>query len=365
MKAKIINVGLSCCPTFVNFLIANYYKIKVGLDKEIWGGHSFKSEIQRNLQLFLSPIEQRDSWLCHKLMNDIIASYVIWGVTPNEYFTFNFRNRGKTERDTFASVKIKDQILIKYYGSNWRNIFFELEDKWEFYKKYSYFFKREAMLLDSLHIEDGIRFLQKHERCIAKPVLGQCGKGIHLINYSDFEDMQKCKTFLQQYKESYLLEELIEQDPFMARWNASSVNTIRIASINNNGTIKVLFAFLKTGRAGSCTDNGGSGGIIAVIDHTNGEVSSNGQDEFNNVYELHPDSMCEFEGIQIPRWKELLNEVVQVHSQLAHHRYIGFDYALSIDRGWVMVEANWGAFQMYQSILGVGMRSEFSSCFLN
>lgn len=364
MKNAIINIFANRCPSVLSFLIANSYKFKIGLENEIWGGQVFDDEIQRNLKLFLSPQEYNRCWVRNYIINDIISSYVMWGVTPNEYFTFNFRSKNKKERDKFASVKQKDQILIGYYGTTWRKVFLELEDKWGFYQICSDFFKREVILLKNLDEDKIIHFWKNQKQAILKPVQGQCGKGIELIRFNNFRRLEDCLDFLKHYEESYILEELIIQDHSMAKWNETSVNTIRVASINRDGDIEIFLSFLKTGRKGFCTDNGGSGGIIAVIDHTNGKIISDGYDELNGVYQTHPDTLCGFKGYEIPRWQELLSLVKIVHSRLSQHRYIGFDFALSINKGWVLVEANWGAFQMYQSITGVGLKNKFQEYFV-
>lgn len=39
-------------------------------------------------------------------------------------------------------------------------------------------------------------------------------------------------------------------------------------------------------------------------------------------------------------------------------KYIGWDFALT-ERGWVLIEGNWGQYVAQQSALGKGLRTEF------
>ena len=116
--------------------------------------------------------------------------------------------------------------------------------------------------------------------------------------------------------------------------------------------------FFRTGRAGSCVDNAGIGGIFANVDATTGILYTDGIDEAGHFYEFHPDSKMKYKGWEIPRWSELLDTVERVHKQcMPHHLYIGWDFALT-DTGWVLIEGNWGQF-VSQYADHVGFRNRF------
>lgn len=76
-------------------------------------------------------------------------------------------------------------------------------------------------------------------------------------------------------------------------------------------------------------------------------------------YDCHPDSKKQFKGFTIPRWNELLEEAKQAHLSLSGKQvYVAFDFALS-EKGWVIVEANWGDFVLQQTALKRGLKYNF------
>ena len=160
--------------------------------------------------------------------------------------------------------------------------------------------------------------------------------------------------------DDWIVEELIVQDARFSEWNPSSVNTIRIPSFRTANGIFVFAPFMRTGRKGSPVDNGGAGGIMVSIDSNNGVICTNAIDELGHSFILHPDSNKEFKGWIVPNWDQLLALSAEVHNSLPeYHKYIGFDFALSQDKGWVLVEGNWGDFICQQATLGRGLKKEF------
>ena len=144
-------------------------------------------------------------------------------------------------------------------------------------------------------------------------------------------------------KEDWIAEELIIQHKETEAWNPSSVNTFRIPSFRAKEGVHILQPFFRTGRKGSVVDNAGHGGIFAVFDPETGIITTDGVDEYGGRFECHPDSGKKFKGWKIPYWDELKALVAEVHHSLPeHHRYVGFDFALTKEGQWVLVEGNWG-----------------------
>jgi len=123
----------------------------------------------------------------------------------------------------------------------------------------------------------------------------------------------------------------------------------------------VLKPFLRMGRHGSIVDNGGSGGIFAVVDEMSGSLTTCGVDEFGHVFERHPDSMHLIKGWQVPRWKELLKTAEEVHRTVPNYPYVGWDFALT-KTGWVLIEGNWGQF-LSEAADKEGIKCKFDSMF--
>ena len=105
-------------------------------------------------------------------------------------------------------------------------------------------------------------------------------------------------------------------------------------------------------------DNGGSGGVFAVINPETGIVYTDGIDETGKYYSEHPDSGVKYKGWQVPRWQELCEAVEKAHKNyLPKHHYVGWDWALT-DQGWTLIEENWGQF-LLQFVEKVGRKRAF------
>lgn len=113
----------------------------------------------------------------HDLSKDVIDSYILHGVIPNEYFMFGFlNNHDKAYRNSCLSVKEKDLVCMSQPYS--KEALKQMTDKGLFYSLTSKYFKREVVVLRS--IEDNHRFMNffsRHKTFIVKPLNGQCGIG--------------------------------------------------------------------------------------------------------------------------------------------------------------------------------------------
>lgn len=125
----------------------------------------------------------------------------------------------------------------------------------------------------------------------------------------------------------------------MAKLNPSSVNTVRCITFCLGGNVQIPYCFLKVGRNGSFVDNGGAGGILAGIDVRSGKVNTCGYDEYNETYEIHPDTGVRFDGYQMPEWEKLKAICCKMSGMLPSVKCIGWDMAYT-DDGWVVIEGN-------------------------
>lgn len=334
-----------------------YYKMRV------WGGFSLSKMVAECFQNFLTEVERGDDELKSYLTKDIVKSYLLYGVNPEEYFLHGFRNLSDVQRKTYLPKALKDQLVIKQIGEKSDKAFVELKDKYEFYKLAKPYFKRDACSLKSRNDYSAFKmFVEKHNRFIAKPIKGRYGSNTSIYNIADFNGgAEFIFEHLMGITDEWIIEELIEQDARMAEWNPSSVNTIRVPSFRTKSGIQILAPFIRMGRKGSVVDNAGSGGIYATLDAETGKICSVAMDERGNVYETNPDNGKIFKDWQCPKWSELISISKEVHKSLPeYHKYVGFDFALST-KGWVLVEGNWGDFICQQSSLGRGMKEEFVS----
>ena len=117
---------------------------------------------------------------------------------------------------------------------------------------------------------------------------------------------------------------------------------------------------MKTGKGGIVVDNGVQGGVLAAIDHKTGTVISDARNQANETFETHPDSGFVFKGFEIPRWNEAVETAKQLALAFPDMGIIGWDLALSADKGWQAIEGNsQGLFSVWQVAARKGLRREF------
>lgn len=348
LRVKTLIINLLPPPIKLQFLTASF--LKNSMNSEIWGGGTMSEKINEAFINNLSNDELKDAGLVNKLTRDIVWCYIVYGSIPEEYFVFEFRHKNKRQREEYLTNKFKDLLLIDKIG--WDKIM-RLRDKFETYNLLGQFFKRDVIKIASENDKECyMSFIKKHPRYFAKPIDGMCGKGAAIMEGNRFAELLSSGE--------WVIEEIVEQVREMSIFNDTSVNTVRLPTFYHNGKFTPLAPFLRTGRKGSLVDNGGAGGVFAAIDEKTGTVISDGLDENNKSYTVHPDSSVKFSGFQLPQWKELLAIAEEAHKKLSDQRYIAWDFAFT-PKGWVMIEANSAGQFLWQYATKIGLKKKFLS----
>ena len=136
--------------------------------------------------------------------------------------------------------------------------------------------------------------LGQYDRVIVKPSMDMGGKGVQLFTKTNGKWVNENNRELtleylrQEYGANYLIQECIHQCEFMAQFNRTSVNTIRLAMYRDvkNGEVHFLGAVLRMGGEGAVVDNICSGGRFVSIDQ-NGNVGSLLFDEYGRTDTIH------------------------------------------------------------------------------
>lgn len=276
--------------------------------------------------------------------------------TLSEYFMFSFDKISEEESTKYITNGM-GKYYLRYLNTDTAKI---TANKYNTYKMYKEFYKREMIFCKSEDDFDNFKeYCKKHTKFVKKPHSAECGKGVELIDTTG-KKLKELFNQLLEENEKFILEELIEQEEKMASLHPGSVNCVRIyVLIKDDGTMVVDHPFLKVGQNNSFVDNGGAGGILALIDSKTGKILSNGMDEDRNEYLKHPNTNVKFKGFQIPKWNELVKMMMKVAKISPNGRYLGWDVALS-KKGWMIVEGNsMTAFIGQQMPIKKGMKKEF------
>lgn len=206
---------------------------------------------------------------------------------------------------------------------------------------------------------DFVRLLTKLNwpRICLKPIEGFSGKGFTPLEIT-WRDAKPCVQKLDDdmplpaddYWETkvrprldrgVLLEAFLEQHEDYARFNPTSVNTLRLwVRQNRSGRAKVVLGYLRVGRAGSLVDNQSAGGIVVPVDLETGRLSAGQCGTWRReVFQAHPDHGAAFMGETLSHLtsaQELACECLELFPGLT---FAGADVALSVD-GPIMLELN-------------------------
>lgn len=131
---------------------------------------------------------------------------------------------------------------------------------------------------------------------------------------------------------SYFCEEFFTQTGPLGEVNPTSVNTVRIVTLNDCKNIHIMVAFVRFGGKGAVVDNFHSQGFGCEVDIETGIIVSGGVDKQGKRIYVHPASGKIVCGIQIPQWekvKSMAKEAAWVHPEIG---LTGWDFAVSGDQ---------------------------------
>ena len=201
------------------------------------------------------------------------------------------------------------------------------------------FFYSESILLSE---EEAIRKINKYDKFIIKPSIESGGgKNIKIIqkdSYSKLDDIEYFKSLFNEYNKDYVMQEVLEQSEFMAKFNPSSINTIRIATYLRLNEAVVLTAVLRIGREGMNVDNTSSGGIVVTIE-SSGKLK---KQAFNN-YSINEEKLINNVSLDkfcVPKYVNVKKKVQELHLQIPYFKVISWDIALDKNDDPVLIEMN-------------------------
>lgn len=289
-----------------------------------------------------------------------IVSWLLYGVNVRDFNRYHLDQSPLNECRKYVSYS---ECEILYHKVNPTIIHRLLSDKFLSYQRLRDFYKRDMLNIDVA--AEGIEVIkekvqgfmqQGNTKFVFKPNNSNRGKGIGVYDDVDeFCNMLKINSIMR----GGVIESLIVQHKDLAEFNHSSVNTMRINTVNyGGGNVEVVWPCLRMGRQGSFVDNAGAGGVFAAVDSETGLVLG-AADEKQHTYTEHPDSHKQLIGYVIPQWQEACELACQAAQRLPEAGFIGWDLALT-DKGWVVVEGNHGPLIIWQIASGIGIRDKFN-----
>lgn len=146
--------------------------------------------------------------------------------------------------------------------------------------------------------------------------------------------------YTQPYGTEYVVEKVVKQHPDMARFNPSSINTLRIMTMIYDGKFIPLSSVLRMGVNGSRVDNCSSGGIVCGIHQDSGVTKDVAYNANGDKFTEHPQTGI-FGNIRIPSWEKVLQVVEKLAWRFSGiSQLISWDIAIDDDGDPVVIEMN-------------------------
>lgn len=298
----------------------------------------------------------------HKLYRDFLRVYMRDGFNLVDYFSYAFVSLSKEERGTYISEADRGRLHRIANNEKYNSC---VADKVLFDTKYKQYVLRDWMVVNGAEDKAAfMTFFDRHGSIVVKPRDGQKGAGVDLVSAKSQEEKEKIWKRVLEHK--LLVEEVILQYESIAAFHPESVNTVRISTaIDKQGKVHLMSSVIRVGNGGSNVDNGSAGGLFCGIDIESGMIISPGIDLKARRFLKHPTTGQSFLGFIIPRWEELKKLAVEVALVTPQLRYIGWDWVLTKDGRWELLEGNEpGGVHILQQGVGRGLKKEYETVLL-
>lgn len=194
------------------------------------------------------------------------------------------------------------------------------------------FYDSEYQYINS---DKALEILSNYDNLVFKISIGSAhGKGVSLVNKSEYDKK------IGEYGNNYIVQEKIEQHENLAKFNASSVNILRITSLYWKENVYILGSILRVGAPGSFCDHTGykntTPRIVKVDDSGNIVGKAISPDDgfiYNDLFGK------EITGT-IPKYKNIIDTIKHEHLKFTHHKIIGWDITVNSDNEPICLEFN-------------------------
>lgn len=268
------------------------------------------------------------------------------GCSNEDFWGFKFYKKSPEKQATYATLKSFDKLRATY------NEYYSTRDNFDvkstFNKVFKDYIKRCWFTNDELTYEKFKTNIKGLNKIIVKPLSSSCGVGIKCFecNVSEEKDKKNYEFIMSMGKA--IIEEYIVQSKEFSEFCPTSVNTVRVTTIVNNGKCELVSSFFRIG-TGDVVDNFHANGIAANIDVKTGIVDTHAVDLNNNIYKRSPMTNKKIKGFQIPHWDKIVKLCNEIAFVVKDSKLIGWDFAI-MENDIDLIEGNTGAYYVAQLV---------------
>jgi len=200
------------------------------------------------------------------------------------------------------------------------------------YNIYGHFYDADDKIISSKKAFD---ILKEHDEFVYKVAVNSgSGKGVRKFTSPDDKQIESIIN-----TGDFIVQDILKQNDFLSNLNESSVNTIRMETLNLNDRCTVLSAFIRIGAKGSFVDN---------ISGREGMVVGVNEQGFLNQYGLTKrydkvsaaSSGLGFENLKIANYDQIKSQISVFHQKFPSANIINWDIAIGENGEIVVLEIN-------------------------
>lgn len=191
--------------------------------------------------------------------------------------------------------------------------------------------------------------LVERKLLVIKPTMDSGGgKAVRLFSATGIEvdltpkerGINTLADLFNQYSGNFIIQSYIKQHHWFARFNESSLNTVRILTYRSvaSDEVTVLHCLLRAGAPGSVTDNQASGGIVCAVS-LEGELSTFGVDKHGKRH-TGTESLEFRNAGTMPFITKIMEAALRVASAYRYSRLLGLDFAIDTAGEVILIEVN-------------------------
>jgi hypothetical protein len=196
------------------------------------------------------------------------------------------------------------------------------------------FFRKDCTALDEGDVKDYL--FQNGEVVVYKLEDSSQGNGIYFLDRNSF-DVKKVQRLGDGVFQDY-----IDQHQFFKEYMPSSVATLRITTIiDDGGSASVRACYLRIGRSVDTHVKSSSHIRISVNPNT-GELDRLGYLSSWRSVDKHPDTDIAFAGKMIPNFSKCVSSALELHRLIPYVRCVGWDVVVDQENNVRFMEWNSG-----------------------
>ncbi|MDW2244601.1 sugar-transfer associated ATP-grasp domain-containing protein [Vibrio sp. 1287] len=198
--------------------------------------------------------------------------------------------------------------------------------------------------------EEMVRRLKElNQDIVVKRAVGTGGgKDVYI---GTFKEIDNDVNLLFNSKHDFVVQECLDQHRDLAKFNPTSINTIRVLTFRVGNKIHIVSMVFRMGN-GQRVDNSASGGISCGVDKNTGVLNRFALDHDFNIFNAHPYSLISFDKNHvIPFFSDVKDSVIANHEVIKNHDLISWDVTVA-DNGTIsIIEFNtcWSELNFHQA----------------